>query len=77
MAIPYLTTVRRFNRPTVLYLAVCTVHGFAHMGIYSLLVNLYLLRLGYQTEIIGIFNGAGSAAMAALPAPLKIPMTSV
>ena len=67
--VQYLGTVRRFNRPTVLFLCVCTLHSFAFMGIYSLLVNLYLLRLGYGTTVIGLFNGVADMAIAAFALP--------
>ena len=31
--------------------------GFCYFGIISVLLNLYLLRLGYGPEFIGLFNG--------------------
>ena len=59
------------------------LHSFGFHGIYMLLVNLYLLRLGYGPAVIGLFNGVANvaAAAAALPAAslagrwrLKAPM---
>ncbi len=61
------------------------LHSFGFHGIYMLLVNLYLLRLGYGPAVIGLFNGVANvaAAAAALPAAslagrwrLKAPMVS-
>ncbi len=61
------------------------LHSFAFHGIYILLVNLYLLRLGYGPTVIGLFNGVANmaAAASALPAAslagrwrLKAPMVS-
>ncbi len=80
-----MTTVRRFNQPTVHFFLVCMMHSFAFHGIYILLVNLYLLRLGYGPTVIGLFNGVANmaAAASALPAAslagrwrLKAPMVS-
>jgi MFS family permease len=43
------------------------LHALAFHGIYSLLVNLYLLRLGYGPSLIGLFNGIASIAIALSP----------
>ncbi|MCY4109278.1 MAG: MFS transporter [Chloroflexi bacterium] len=83
--VQYLAAVRRFNQPTVHFVLVCMLHSFAFNGIYTLLVNLYLLRLGYGPAVIGVFNGVANvaAAASALPAALlagrwhlKTPMVS-
>src|SRR5512139_3018982 len=44
--------------------------GFGYFGIQSVLQNLYLLRLGYGTEFIGLLTGSGQLfwAVCALPA---------
>ena len=53
----YFGAVRRFNRDIRLYLVATALLGFAvFSGIYPVLFNLYLLRLGYGTEFIGWAN---------------------
>ena len=48
----YLRTIRHFNRDIHLYLFASGLVGFClFSGIYSLLFNLYLLRLGYWSRI--------------------------
>jgi len=54
-----------------LFLASTSLFGFAlTMGIYPVLFNLYLLRLGYDTEFVGLINSAGlfTTALFGLPA---------
>ena len=43
--------------------------GFAYFGIYSLLLNLYLLRLGYDAGFIGLISAIGQIvfALACIP----------
>jgi MFS family permease len=58
------------SRDLRLYLIASGLFGFVLFGgIYPLLYNLYLLRLGYQTEFIGLANatGAFSFALSSLP----------
>ena len=43
----YLKTLRRFNRNVRLLFVANAILGFVFFGIYALLLNLYLLRLGY------------------------------
>ena len=64
--------VRNYNPQARLFFAVVFGMGFAIEGIYSVLLNLYLLRLGYGTEFIGLVNAAGLLAFAltSLPAGL-------
>jgi MFS family permease len=60
-----------FSRDARLYLCTAVLNGFTVFGgIYSLLMNLYLLRLGYDTAFIGLVNGASMLgwAVACLPA---------
>jgi MFS family permease len=53
----YVSAIRRFNRDIRLYLVATALLGFAiFSGIYPVLFNLYLLRLGYGTEFIGWAN---------------------
>ncbi len=68
----YLNTLKQFDTNLRYFFTATAVHGFAFFGIYSLLLNLYLLRLGYGPEFIGIANGVGPIvlALASLPAGL-------
>ena len=53
----YIRTLRLFSRNMRLCLAAfALVVGFGFMGVFSLLINLYLLRLGYSIPFIGIFG---------------------
>ena len=61
----YIQSVRLFNRDVRLFLVVATLFGFAIFGgIYPILLNLYLLRLGYGPEFIGLLNASGSLCIA-------------
>jgi len=44
--------------------------GFGYMGVAAVLFNLYVLRLGYTVEFLGILGGIGFAvyALVSLPA---------
>ena len=59
----------RFNRDVRLYLVTAGLVGFCWIGIYLVLFNLYLLRLGYGPEFIGTVNAAGSLAYAVFSLP--------
>jgi MFS family permease len=53
----YVGAIRHFNRDVRLYLVATALLGFAiFSGIYPVLFNLYLLRLGYGVEFIGWAN---------------------
>ena len=59
MAGAYLEKLRLFNRDVRLYLITAALLGFTVIGgIYPVLLNLYLLRLGYGPEFIGLVNAA-------------------
>ena len=61
----YLRTIRHFNRDICLYLFASGLVGFClFSGIYSLLFNLYLLRLGYGPAFVGQVNAVGGLAFA-------------
>ena len=61
----YLRTIRHFNRDIRLYLFASGLVGFClFSGIYSLLFNLYLLRLGYGPAFVGQVNAVGGLAFA-------------
>ncbi|MCE7981940.1 MAG: MFS transporter [Caldilinea sp. CFX5] len=66
----YQRALRLFSRDVWLFLAVNVLIGFTYFGIYALLLNLYLLRLGYDSAFIGLVNAAGPLALAiwSLPA---------
>ena len=58
----YLQKLRLFSRDVRLFLVAAAMLGFAWDGIRIVLFNLYLLRLGYGTESIGLINAVGSFA---------------
>ena len=71
MLATYLGTLRQINRNVRLFLVSTALLGFTVSGgIYPVLFNLYLLRLGYGVDFIGLFNGTGglSFALFSLPA---------
>lgn len=59
MTTTYLQRLRGFSRDVRLFLVTSLLTGFCFMGVYFLLFNLYLMRLGYGPEFIGLANGAG------------------
>ena len=69
----YIQAVRLFNRYVRLFLVSATLFGFAVFGgIYPILLNLYLLRLGYGPEFIGLLDASVCSALlssACRPAP--------
>lgn len=66
----YLRTLRLFNRNVRLYLVSGALIGFTTAGgIYGVLLNLYLLRLGYGLEFIGIISATGAISFAAFSLP--------
>lgn len=66
----YLHTLSLLSRNVGLYLATSAIIGFtAFGGIYPLLLNLYLLRLGYGPELIGLVNAAGLLSLAVFSLP--------
>jgi len=71
MLASYFGSLRTLNRNVLLYLAATALLGFTiDGGIYSVLFNLFLVRLGYGPEFIGQINAAGllAFALASLPA---------
>jgi len=61
--------LRPFNRSIHLWLLVFAVAGFTYFGLQAVLFNLYLLRLGFEPQFIGLLIGSGQVvfALAALP----------
>lgn len=70
MVANYLRTLRNFNRNVRLYLFATSLLGFAiDGGVYAVIFNLYLLRLGFGPEFIGQVNSVGLLvfALSSLP----------
>ena len=66
----YLHVLRGFNRDVRLYLITTMLIGLTvDGGIYTVLFNLYLLRLGYGPEFVGLINGAGMLVFALICLP--------
>jgi MFS family permease len=65
----YGDNLRLFNRNIRFFLLAAAVHGFVFFGIYALLLNLYLLRLGYVSKFIGLVNGIGPLMLAVFSLP--------
>jgi MFS family permease len=68
----YLNSFRRFNKDIWLYLALWCAISFGYFGVVGVLMNLYLVRLGYGTEFIGLMHGSGQLiwGVFALPAAM-------
>lgn len=67
----YLATLSTFQRNLWLYFAAISLIGFTvDGGIFSVVFNLFLLRLGYDPAFVGEVNSAGllSFALCSLPA---------
>jgi len=61
----YFTRLRLITRDVRLLLVSSALVGFSSWGgIYSVLLNLYLLRLGYGPRYIGLINGTGMLTVA-------------
>ena len=52
----YLGRLRLFSRDVRLYLLAGALMSFCWMGVYGVLFNLFLLRLGYDLPFIGLVN---------------------
>ncbi|NLD74440.1 MAG: MFS transporter [Chloroflexi bacterium] len=65
----YVTSVRTFGRDVVLYLLAWGGVSFGYGGVQAVLLNLYLLRLGYGPEFIGLLIGSGQLVWALLALP--------
>ena len=69
-----MTNLRRalhqFHPDVYRYLIASSLVGFSYFGFVTVLLNLYLLRLGYGTDFIGLVNGSTALAFAlsSLPA---------
>ncbi|MCB9077605.1 MAG: MFS transporter [Anaerolineaceae bacterium] len=61
----YLHTLSLFSRDMRLYLVANMLVSISYVGIYVMLFNLYLLRLGYGPEFIGLINAVAQLGVAA------------
>lgn len=68
----YWENLKLFNRNINFFLLASAVHGFVFFGIYTLLLNLYLLRLGYGPEFIGLVNGIGPLMLGIFSLPAGV-----
>jgi len=64
-SIGYLRRLRLFSHDVRLYLIATATMAFAILGIYGVLFNLYLLRLGYGPEFVGLVSAAGQLGFSA------------
>ena len=65
----YLHLLKDSSRNARLYFITTSLIGFTLEGVHVLLFNLYLLRLGYGPEFIGLINGIGMCAFAIFSLP--------
>lgn len=65
----FLMTRLQYNRQTWRYFVTIGALGFAIDGVYAVLLNLYLLRLGYGPEFIGQVNGLALVTFAVMGLP--------
>lgn len=73
MVAHYLQTLSRISRDARLFLLTSALFGFAIFGgIYTTLLNLYLLRLGYQADFAGVVNGTGQVVLGLSAIPIGI-----
>ena len=56
MTTTYLQKLRMFGLDVRLYLISLALANSAFMGIYGVLLNLYILRLGFGPEFIGLLQ---------------------
>jgi MFS family permease len=60
----YLQVLRLFSRDVRLFLVSAALVGLAWDGIRAVLFNLYLLRLDYGPELVGVINSVGALSFA-------------
>jgi MFS family permease len=65
----YLQTVRLFSRDLRIFLVTAVLVAVAWDGIRVVLLNLYVLRLGYGPESVGLINSIGGLAFALMCLP--------
>jgi MFS family permease len=70
MAVRFVQELRLLRPAVGRYFVTIAVVGFAvDGGVYAVLLNLFLLRLGYGTEQIGLINAAGTLTFALFSLP--------
>jgi MFS family permease len=65
----YLHMLRLFSRDVRLFLVTAALVGLAWDGVRVVLFNLYVLRLGYGPEFVGLVNAAGALGFALMSLP--------
>jgi MFS family permease len=70
MAQKWSSAIRGFNRDTRVLIAAFAALGFSYWGLFSVVANLFLLRLGYAIETIGVLTAVGFivATVSSIPA---------
>ena len=70
MRCAYLRAVRHIPRDGWILILASVSVGMGYFGFHAVAFNLYLLRLGYGPEFIGLLNGVamGASALCAIPA---------
>jgi len=68
----YLRIIRGFSPSVRYYILANAGAGFAYFGIFTVLYNLFLLRLGYSLGLIGQVNGVGQLCWALLALPASV-----
>ncbi len=66
------TPIRGFNPQARLFFVVLVGMCFVVDGVYNVLLNLFMLRLGYGTEFIGLVNAVGLLTFAGVSLPAGI-----
>lgn len=69
MVANYLANLSRIGRDARLMIAAQAIMGFGYVGVYAVLFNLYLLRLGYDAAYIGQVNAIGRMGFALVGIP--------
>lgn len=73
MLATYLHALRQFDRNVRLYLISVSLLGLTVAGgIQNVLLNLYLLRLGYGLDFVGQFNAVGALSFALFSLPAAV-----
>lgn len=72
MIAEYRQALRLFSRNVRLYLLFGVFAGLFFYGIHAVLLNLFLLRLGYGLERIGLVNAVAGASMLACSVPAGV-----
>ncbi len=65
----YWRSIRSFNADIRRYLLFNSFMAFAYMGTINVLMNLYLLRMGYDTKFIGALTGSGMLVWGVMALP--------